>query len=42
MAKLGRPLAMTVEQRRKEIFAVAEQLFGNYGFAKCHDGSNCQ
>lgn len=32
MAKLGRPLAMTVEQRRKEIFAVAEQLFGNYGF----------
>ena len=32
MAKLGRPLAMTVEQRCKVIFAVAEQLFGNYGF----------
>lgn len=32
MAKLGRPLAMTVEQRRKEIFSVAEKLFGNDGF----------
>ena len=32
MAKLGRPLAMTVEQRRKEIFLAAEKLFGNYGF----------
>ena len=32
MAKLGRPLAMSVDERRKEIFNVAEQLFGEFGF----------
>ncbi len=32
MAKLGRPLAMKVEDRRKEIFNIAEQLFGEKGF----------
>ena len=34
MAKLGRPLSMSVDTRRKEIFTVAEQLFGEKGFAK--------
>ena len=32
MAKLGRPLAMSADDRRKEIFNVAEKLFGEYGF----------
>ena len=32
MSKLGRPLAMTVEDRRQEIFNVAEKLFGEQGF----------
>ena len=34
MAKLGRPLSMSVDTRRKEIFTAAEQLFGEKGFAK--------
>ena len=32
MAKLGRPLVMSAEQRRAEIFSIAEQLFGEKGF----------
>lgn len=32
MAKLGRPLAMSVDERRKEIFLIAEKLFGDQGF----------
>lgn len=32
MAKLGRPLVMSAEQRRTEIFSIAEQLFGEKGF----------
>ena len=32
MAKLGRPLVMSVEQRRAEIFQIAEKLFGEKGF----------
>lgn len=32
MAKIGRPLAMSVEDRRAEILTVAEQLFGEQGF----------
>lgn len=32
MAKLGRPLVMSAEQRRKEIFSIAEKLFGDKGF----------
>ena len=33
MTKIGRPLVMTVEDRCKEIYAVAEKLFGEKGFA---------
>ncbi|WP_216940203.1 TetR/AcrR family transcriptional regulator [Acinetobacter sp. BY419] len=32
MTKLGRPLVMSAEDRRKEIFNAAEQLFGEKGF----------
>ncbi len=32
MSKLGRPLAMPAEDRRKEILNVAEKLFGEMGF----------
>ena len=32
MAKIGRPLAMSVEDRRKEIYKAAEHLFGEHGF----------
>ena len=32
MAKLGRPLAMSVDERRKEIFIIAEKLFGDQGY----------
>ena len=34
MAKIGRPLAMSAELRRQEILNVAEQLFGDQGFAQ--------
>lgn len=34
MTKLGRPVAMSSENRRKEIFAAAEQLFGEKGFER--------
>jgi AcrR family transcriptional regulator len=32
MAKIGRPLAMSIEERRKEIFLIAEKLFGDQGY----------
>ena len=32
MSKLGRPLVMSADERRKEIFTVAEQLFCEKGF----------
>jgi AcrR family transcriptional regulator len=32
MAKIGRPLVMTVDERRSEIFNAAEKLFGEFGF----------
>lgn len=32
MTKLGRPVVMSAEDRRKEIFVVAEKLFGEKGF----------
>lgn len=32
MTKIGRPIVMTAEQRRKEIFNKAEELFGQKGF----------
>lgn len=32
MTKLGRPVVMSAEKRRKEIFTAAEQLFGEKGF----------
>lgn len=32
MSKLGRPVVMSAEDRRKEIFVVAERLFGEKGF----------
>ena len=32
MAKIGRPLAMSVDERRKEIFIIAEKLFGDQGY----------
>ena len=32
MAKLGRPLAMSIDERRKEIFIIAEKLFGDQGY----------
>lgn len=32
MAKIGRPLAMSVDERRKEILNTAEKLFGDQGF----------
>lgn len=32
MTKLGRPVVMSAEDRRKEIFVIAEQLFGEKGF----------
>lgn len=34
MSRTGRPLAMPVEHRKKEIHAVAEQLFGERGYEK--------
>ena len=34
MAKLGRPLSMPADLRRKEIFSAAERLFGEKGFDK--------
>jgi AcrR family transcriptional regulator len=34
MSRIGRPLAMPVEDRRKEIFSTAEQLFGERGYEK--------
>lgn len=33
MTKIGRPLVMPLEDRCKEIYAAAEQLFGEKGFA---------
>ena len=33
MVKMGRPLVMPIENRCKEIFSVAEKLFGEKGFA---------
>ena len=32
MAKIGRPLVMSVDDRRQEIFNIAEKLFGEQGF----------
>lgn len=32
MTKLGRPVVMSAENRRKEIFFIAEKLFGEKGF----------
>ncbi len=32
MIKLGRPVVMSAEDRRKEIFVIAEKLFGDKGF----------
>lgn len=32
MSKIGRPVVMTADERRKEIFNAAEQLFGRHGF----------
>lgn len=32
MIKVGRPLVMSAEDRRKEIFIIAEKLFGEKGF----------
>lgn len=32
MTKMGRPVVMTAEERRKEIFIAAEQCFGDKGF----------
>ena len=32
MSKLGRPAVMSVDDRRKEVFIVAERLFGEKGF----------
>ena len=32
MVKLGRPIVMSAEDRRKEIFQIAEKLFGEQGF----------
>lgn len=34
MTRLGRPLAMPVEDRKKEIYAAAERLFGERGYEK--------
>lgn len=34
MSKLGRPLVMSEQQRRQQIFLAAEQLFLDQGFAK--------
>lgn len=32
MTKLGRPVVMSADDRRKEIFSIAEKLFGEKGF----------
>lgn len=34
MARMGRPLAMTVEDRKGAIYAAAEKLFGDRGYEK--------